>query len=79
MQGAADSKLDGTAEPESPVVDLRFALAAGLALAAVCVVLWAFGFTWLSALGIAFLISCPALGIWTLREARASFAERDRC
>jgi hypothetical protein len=50
---------------------------AGLAGAAV--VLWAFGFAWLSALGIAFLISCPALGIWTLREARASFAERDRC
>ena len=47
-------------------------------LAGAGVVLWAFGFTWLSALGIAFLISCPALGIWTLREARSSFGERDR-
>ena len=42
------------------------------------VVLWVFGFTWLSALGIAFLISCPAVGIWTLREARSSLGERDR-
>ena len=47
-------------------------------LAGAGVLLWAFGFTWLSALGIAFLISCPAVGIWTLREARASFGERDR-
>ena len=47
-------------------------------LAGALLVLWVFGFTWLSALGIAFLISCPAVGIWTLREARASFGLRDR-
>jgi hypothetical protein len=47
-------------------------LAAGIAL------LWLFGLTWLSALGIAFLVSCPAMAIWTLREARAAFGLRDR-
>ena len=31
-----------------------------------------FGFTWLSALGVAFLVACPALVVCTLREARAS-------
>lgn len=47
-------------------------------LAGAAVMLWAFGSTWLSALGIAFLISCPAVCIWTLREARSSFGMRDR-
>lgn len=47
-------------------------------LAGAAVLLWAYGFTWLSALGIAFLISCPALCVWTLREARSSFGLRDR-
>lgn len=39
---------------------------------------WLFGFGWLAALGIAFLVSCPAIVIWTLREARSSFGLRDR-
>ena len=47
-------------------------LAAGIAL------LWLFGLSWLSALGIAFLISCPAMVLWTLREARAAFGLRQR-
>ena len=47
-------------------------------LASAAVTLWAFGFTWLSALGVAFVVSCPAVVIWTLREARSSFGERDR-
>jgi len=49
-----------------------------IGLAGAAVMLWIFGFTWLSALGIAFLFSCPAIVIWTLREARASFGLRDR-
>lgn len=40
--------------------------------------LWLFGLSWLSALGIAFLVSCPAVAIWTLREARNAFGLRDR-
>ena len=47
-------------------------LAVGIAL------LWLFGLSWLSALGIAFLISCPAMVLWTLREARAAFGLRER-
>lgn len=51
-----------------PVIGL---MAAGTAV-------WAFGFNWLSALGIAFVVACPAVVIWTLREARAAFQLRDR-
>jgi len=47
-------------------------------IAGAAVMLWVFGLSWLSALGIAFLISCPAITLWTLREARSSFGERDR-
>jgi hypothetical protein len=49
-----------------------------LGLAAAAAALWLFGLTWLSALGIAFILSCPAVAIWTLREARAAFGLRDR-
>ncbi len=52
MQGAVDSKLDRARPLVSPVVDRRFAFAAGLALAAVCVVLWLAGWHlrgWISA------------------------------
>lgn len=51
-----------------PVIGL---LAAGTAI-------WVFGFDWLTAMGIAFVVSCPAVVIWTLREARAAFGLRDR-
>ena len=40
--------------------------------------LWLYGFSLLSALGIAFLISCPAVVFWTVREYRIAFAVRDR-
>jgi hypothetical protein len=52
MPRAADSKLEPTLLPVSPVVDRRFALLAALALAAVCVVLWLLGWSlrgWISA------------------------------
>lgn len=42
------------------------------------VLFWAYGFGWLSALGFAFLVACPALVVWTLREAKSAFAARDR-
>lgn len=42
------------------------------------VLFWAYGFGWLSALGFAFLVACPALVVWTLREAHSAFAARDR-
>ena len=47
-------------------------------LAGAAVLLWGFGFGWMSALGFAFLVACPALVVWTLREARSSLAARDR-
>lgn len=47
-------------------------------LAAAALTLWAFGLTWLSALGIAFLIACPALVVWTLRESKSALRERQR-
>ena len=47
-------------------------------LAAAAILLRASGIGWLSALGIAFLVSCPAVALWTVREARASFGARDR-
>ena len=47
-------------------------------LAAAGAALWFFGFNWLTALGIGFLFSCPAVVIWTLREAKAAFGLRDR-
>jgi hypothetical protein len=42
------------------------------------VTLWLFGLSLLSALGIAFLLSCPAVVVWTLRESRRAFGPRDR-
>ena len=45
-------------------------------LAAAALTLWVFGFTWLSALGIAFLIACPSLAVWTLRESKRALRER---
>ena len=47
-------------------------------IAAAVVTLAFFGFTWLALLGAAFLIACPALIVWTMREARASRRLRDR-
>lgn len=52
MQASADSKLDRRPAPASPVVDLRFALAAAGSIAAACVVLWLAGWLtrgWISA------------------------------
>lgn len=52
MPRAADSKPEQAPSPVSPVVDVRFACAAGLALGAVCVVLWLLGWSlrgWVSA------------------------------
>lgn len=37
-----------------------------------------FGFSFLSALGIAFLLACPAIGVWTWRESGRTFGQRDR-
>jgi Flp pilus assembly protein TadB len=45
-------------------------------LAAAALTLSVFGFTWLSALGIAFLVACPALVVWTLRESKRTLRER---
>lgn len=49
-----------------------------IGIAGAVTTLWMFGLSWLSALGIAFLLSCPALVISTLREARKAFGLRDR-
>jgi hypothetical protein len=49
-----------------------------IGLAAAVISLAFFGFTWLSALGVAFLVACPALVVRTMREARASRRLRDR-
>lgn len=35
--------------------------------------LWLFGLSWLSALGVAFLLACPAVAVWTVRESRKVF------
>lgn len=37
-----------------------------------------FGLSFLSALGIAFLLACPAVGAWTWRESGRALGERDR-
>ncbi len=49
-----------------------------VALIGAATMLWAFGFSLMAALGVAFLLSCPALIVWTLREARRAFGLRDR-
>jgi hypothetical protein len=49
-----------------------------IGIAAAVATLAFFGFTWLASLGVAFLIACPALVVWTMREARASRRLRDR-
>jgi Flp pilus assembly protein TadB len=49
-----------------------------IGIAGAVVTVKVFGLTWLSALGVAFLIACPALVVWTLREARATRQLRDR-
>ena len=49
-----------------------------LGLFAAGTAVWLFGFNWLTALGVAFVVSCPAVVIWTLREAREAFGLRDR-
>ena len=47
-------------------------------VAGAIVTFWFFGLSLLAALGIAFLLSCPAVGIWTWRESSRVFGERDR-
>ena len=42
------------------------------------VTFWYFGLSLLSALGVAFLLACPAVGIWTWRESGRALGERDR-
>jgi hypothetical protein len=59
-------------------MDRWLSLCGAIGLAAAAITLAFFGFTWLSALRVAFLIACPALAVWTLREARASRQLRNR-
>ena len=48
-----------------------------ISLVGAAAALWVYGFSVLSALGIAFLLSCPAVVYWTIRECRNAFAARD--
>lgn len=47
-------------------------------LAGAALTLWVFGLTWLSALGIAFLIGGSAFAAWTLQESTRALREHQR-
>lgn len=49
-----------------------------IGLVAAIVILFVFGLTWYSALGIAFLMVCPIIVLVVMREERTSSKLRDR-
>lgn len=48
-----------------------------IGLAAAVVTLFVFGLTWYAALGLAFLLLCPIVVFWVMREERTAYQLRD--